>query len=136
MIRTFFVSMMDESTQELFFTSMMWWIDRFEILSDNKLGVIPFRIFLKGVIVKPQLYIFLYSQTDTYFKVISKATRASSNKIIDDLILNIPNGSNGFKLMHINMYILHVYLHVKEYVADITFSIILKVKVPTFRSFL
>ena len=34
------------------------------------------------------------------------------------------------------MYILHVYLHVKEYVADITFSIILEVKVPTFRSLL
>ena len=98
--------------------------------------MIPFRIFLKGVIVKPQLYIFLYSQKDTYFKVISKATRASSNKISDDLISNIQNGSNGFKLIHINMYILHVYLHVKEYVADITFSIILKVKVPTFRSLL
>ena len=75
------------------------------------------------------------SQKDT-LKVISKATSASSNKISDDLILNIPNGSNGFSLTHINMYILHVYLHVKKYVADITFSIILKVKVPTFRSFL
>ena len=58
------------------------------------------------------------------------------NKISDDLILNSPNGSNGFSLTHINMYILHVYLHVKKYVADITFSIILKIKVPTFRSFL
>ena len=49
---------MDESTQKLFFASMMGWIGRLEILSDNKLGVIPFRILLKGVIVKPQLYIF------------------------------------------------------------------------------
>ena len=50
--------------------------------------------------------------------------------------MNIPSKSKGFSLTNINMYIFHIHFHVKKHVANITFSIILKVKVPTFSSFL
>ena len=66
--------------------------------------------------------------------LISKTVWFPSNKISNDLVLNISCGSKGFSLTYTNMYILHVHLYVKEYV--ITFSIILKVKIPTFSSFL